>query len=164
MDSERRVALLSLLYRTCHVNRHSNAQSIEDDFGSCPGEVSLATLEASRSFTWKDWRIVALLDQPEHVLAAARTLATDGDPARAEALMHALPPHGRYSWKPWAEQYSGKRWRAVECAMRELEAEGITASRDDVESVAVYAYRALTGGTHEDYMDEYADSLFRERV
>jgi len=34
-------------------------------------------------------------------------------------------------------------------------AAGLTATRDDVEDLAVAAYSALTGKTHSDYLDEY---------
>jgi len=33
--------------------------------------------------------------------------------------------------------------------------QGLTARRDDVEAVAVAAYTALSGTTHEDYLDQY---------
>ena len=160
MEPEQQVALLSLQYRACHLNRHSGPDGVLEDIECCPGEVSLATLAASDSFTWQDWRIVAILDQPEHLLQAAQALAADGDAIRAEALLHALPPCGLLSCERWASPFRGGRWRKVERAMRAISAEGITASRDDIESVAVSAYRALTGNTHEDYMDEYADTLF----
>jgi hypothetical protein len=164
MYAPARVAALAVLYRACQLNHHRGPESVLEDLSSCSGEVSLATLEASRAFKRVDWEIVAVLDRPEHVLATARALLQQDDPLRAEAMMHALPPHGRRSRKQWAASFVGRRWHKVERAMRELEAEGVAASRDDVESVAVNVYRTLTGKSYEDYMDEYEDLLLAERA
>ena len=48
------VARLALLYRECHRNRHTSPDSLLEDFESCPGEVSLATMYASSELTRLD--------------------------------------------------------------------------------------------------------------
>jgi hypothetical protein len=164
MLGPQRVAWLALAYRACHLNGHNSPESVFGDFESCPGEVSLATLDAGVRFGAADWKLVALLDRPELVLPAARVLTERDELARAEALMHSLPPRGRRSRKSWALPYAGRRWSEVEQVMRAFEAEGFSMSRDEVESLAVRAYTVGTGKTHSDYMDEYANTLFPEDI
>jgi len=164
MLGPQRVAWLALAYRACHLSGHTSPESVCDDMESCPGEVSLATLDAAVRFGAVDWKLIALLDRPELVLPAARVLTERGEFARAEALMHSLPPRGRRSRKSWALPYAGRRWSNVEQAMRAFQADGLSMNRDEVESLAVRAYTVGTGKTHSDYMDEYADTLFPEDV
>jgi hypothetical protein len=44
--------------------------------------------------------------------------------------------------------------------MQRLRAEGLTASRDDVELVASAVYEAATGRTHSEYLAQYAETIF----
>lgn len=155
-----KVAALALVYRACHLNQHSGPDSVLVDIECCPGEISLATLAGSQ-LDEVDWRLIAVLETPKRLLAVARVVAQH-DQLRAEALMHALPPGGRRSRRQWAAAFAGRRWRQVERAMRALRADGVTLSRDDVEGLALAAYTAGTGKTHNNYMDEYADLLFND--
>lgn len=154
------VAWLALMYRSCERAHHTAFLSHLDDLDSFPGEISLATLEAARVFTDADWALVGnLIDHPENVLATSAELTLRDDSLRAEALLHAVDQETRNAW---AGFYRGSRWREVEHAMQQLETAGLAANRDDVEEVAVAAYKMLTGRTHEEYMDEFAVFLFPE--
>jgi hypothetical protein len=157
-----RAAWFALLYRACEYNHHTGVESHLDDLGSCPGEISLATLEASRLFTDVDWQLVSLLiDTPEGVLELAERLLLAGDAFRAEALLHASdnpsPPE-----RAWATRFAGSRWLDVRQAMTGLISDGVTASMDDVEELAVAVYRQTTGGSYEDYWDECDEDLLPE--
>ena len=99
-----------------------------------------------------------MLDEPERVVAVAPGLLVC-DPLRSEALLHAIRPNH-------ARPRDGaplRRWRAIRRAIRELERQGLTANRDDVELTATAVYEAVTGKTYADYLDEYADTLYDAR-
>ncbi len=162
MDRPERAAWLALLYRACEQNHHTGIASHLDDLGSYPGEISLATLEASRIFSDLDWQLVSLLiDRREHVIATAQLLLSEGDGLRAEALLQALgdpsPPEAG-----WAACFGGERWESVRQAMAGLAQGGLTMSMDAVEELAVAAYKQLTGRSYEDYLDEYEAYLLPE--
>ena len=153
MDAPKNVARLALMLRVAYTERHRGPAGVEDDIESEPGRISLAVLEAGRSFNETDWKLADLSAQPAVVLRVARTLVEFSDETRAEALLHC---HQWRSRRPWCAPFSEhRRWAAVEKAIRKLEGEGFTASRDDVEVTAVRAYRELTGKSHEQYLDEF---------
>lgn len=146
--SPRRVAWLALLYDACARSRHRGPGSIFDDFETCRGEVSIATLEASTEFTPLDWLLVESLDEPQRANELVTELAQRRELLRAEALLHAIES---------GAEHGGARWRAVERAKEELAGQGLVSTRDEIESVAVGAYTAVVGRTHADYLDEFLD-------
>jgi hypothetical protein len=80
-------------------------------------------------------------------------------PIRELTLLHASdipsPPEA-----PWAAPFAVPRWDDVRHAMAVLVADGVTASMDAVEEVAVAAYQQLTGSSYEDYLGEFEEYLF----
>jgi hypothetical protein len=152
MESLEDVALLALIYRECFLARHVDPESIIEDSETCPGEISLVRLIAGHRLTPADWELLRALEAPSDFLALARR----ADPLRAEALMHACPPNGRCSAKAWAKPYRGRRWDEVEVVMGVLQREGLSATHDDIESLAANAWQGVTGGTYEDYLDAWA--------
>jgi hypothetical protein len=147
----RDVALLALIYREQYLARRSGLDSIADDLDTCPGEVSWLTMLAVDRLTSYDWSLVGAIAGPEDFLP----LACRADPPRAEALMHAVPPNGRCSQRPWAEPYR-VRWGDVRSRMRVFEQEGYSASRDDLDSLAAQAWMTATGDTFEQFADAWA--------
>src|SRR5476651_2273314 len=129
MKDPRQVAALALMYRAAYRTRHSRPSSVDDDYEICPGEVSLAALEASRLFTPLDWEI-AVVDEADLILAVAERLVNRADGLRAEALLHA---HWRHPRGTWSGSFLGRRWHEVERAIRGLESDGLSATRDEVE-------------------------------
>jgi hypothetical protein len=162
IDDEVAVALWALVYRVAYFRHYTCAEDALTDLECCPGEVSLATLIASERLREEDWELIRRLDGPRSYLPLAREIVTD-DPFRAEVLLHACPPNGRKSDRGWAAHLV-RRWDRVSGARAHLQAEGLLATRDAVENVALAVYQMLTGGTHADYMDEYEDTLFAEDV
>lgn len=156
MSDVDRVALLALIYREHHNAHHSGPEGLLD-FESCPGEVNLATMLGSESLTGFDWLLIRAMQTG----CDLNPLAAELDSTRAEALLHAWPPE---ACAPpdgaWTLPYGADRWQAVEAKMQRLRDEGLTASRDDVELVAVAVYEAVTDKNHAAYLDEYADSIF----
>lgn len=150
MEAVRDVALLALIYRECYLTRRTSLDAINDDLDACPGEVSWLTMIAADKLTPYDWELVAQLEGPSDFMRLARRV----DPLRAEALLHAVPPSGRCSQRPWAEPYAA-RWGRVRSRMRQFEGEGVTATRDTLESVAAAAWMAATGDTFEQYADRW---------
>jgi hypothetical protein len=162
MHRPERTAWLALLYRACERNQHIGVLSHLDDLDSCPGEISLATLEAAQVFSDLDWQLVSLLiDKPEHAVVIAELLLLEGDALRSEALLHApgdpSPPE-----EAWAARFAGSRWQEVRRAIATLVGDGLTASMEAVEELAMTAYRQLTGNSYEDYLDDYEEYLFPE--
>lgn len=151
MTEPRDVALLALIYREQYLARRTGLDSVADDLDTCPGEVSWLTMIAVHRLTEYDWELLSELRGSSDFLRLARGV----DPLRAEALMHAAPPNGCCSQRPWAEPYR-ERWGAVRARMRLFEQEGITATRDDLDSVAAAAWMAATGDTFEQYADAWA--------
>ena len=145
------VALLALIYRECYLARHVDPESIIEDSENCPGEISLVRLIAGHRLTPADWELLRALEGHSDFLA----LACRADPLRAEALMHACPPNGRCSAKAWAKPYRGRRWDEVEVVMSVLQREGLSATHDDVESLAASAWQTATGDSYEDYLDAW---------
>ena len=151
MHEVREVALLALLYRENYLARRTGLDSIADDQEVCPGELSWLTMIGADTLTEYDWAIIGDLDGPSDFLRLARTV----DPLRAEALLHAVPPNGRCSHKPWAEHYRS-RWGYVRSRIRLFEQEGYTATRDVLESLAARTWMAATGDTFEQYAEQWA--------
>jgi len=69
------------------------------------------------------------------------------DRARAEAMLHSWPPeHGLPPiGAAWTFGFIGERWEAVDAAMLHLEARGLLANREDIDTAARGAYVAMTG-------------------
>jgi hypothetical protein len=150
-----RAAQLALLYRACEQNHHTGVLSHLDDLDSCPGEISLATLEAAHIFSDLDWQLVlVLIERPDDVVATAELLLLEDDVLRSEAFLHASdipsPPEAA-----WAARFAASRWQDVRQAMTVLVRDGVTAGMDAVEELAVAAYAELTGRSYRDYTDEY---------
>jgi hypothetical protein len=150
MTELREVALLALLYREQYLNLRTSLDSIAEDQDVCPGELSWLSMIGADTLTEYDWAILRDLDQPSDFLRIARI----ADPLRAEALLHAVPPNGRCSRKPWAEPYR-IRWGQVCSRMRLFEEEGYTVTRDDLDSLAAHAWMAATGDTFEQYAEAW---------
>jgi hypothetical protein len=150
MHEVREVALLALLYRENYLARRTGLDSITEDAEVCPGELSWLSMIGAEALTEYDWAIIRGLDGPSDFLRLARIV----DPLRAEALMHAVPPNGRCSRRPWAEPCR-ERWGYVRSRIRLFEQEGYTATRDDLESLAAQAWMAATGDTFEQYADAW---------
>lgn len=150
MHEVREVALLALIYRECYLNRRDSPDAIGDDLDTCPGEVSWLTMIALHRLTESDWTLLAALEEPSDFLPLARRL----DPLRAEALMHAVPPKGRCSQRAWADPYR-ERWGHVRSRMRQFEGEGLTSTRDTLDSLAAAAWMAATGDSFEQYADRW---------
>jgi hypothetical protein len=147
----REVALLALLYREHYNARHTGPEGLLEDFEVCRGEVNFATMIGAETLTETDWLVVRAMDTGGDL----NPLAADLDAGRAEALLHAWPteappPDGR-----WTLPYGADRWAAVEEAMQHLRAEGLTASRDRVDAIAVAAYEAATGAPYDE--DEFGE-------
>jgi hypothetical protein len=153
-----RVALYALVYREAYKNRCWSSEGLLELVEIAPGDVSLATLLGSQYLSKDDWNVLHQLDEPSDFMRVARQIVRD-DPFRAEVLLHACPPRGRRSERPWAAALV-KRWDAVVDARWALWDEGLTATRDDVEELAVAAYSALTGKAHEEYLDEFEEQMF----
>jgi hypothetical protein len=160
MNEITRVALFALVYREAHKTRAQSSENLLEDVDVCSGEVSLATLLGSCYLTEEDWVLLNQLQGPDDFLPLARRIVHE-DPFRAEVLLHACPPHGRRSNSGWAASLVA-RWDAVAAARVALRDEGLTATRDDLDELAVGAYKTVTGKTHADYLDEYEDILFPE--
>jgi hypothetical protein len=150
MHEVREVALLALLYRENYLAGRTELDSIATDQEVCPGELSWLTMIGSYTLTPSDWAILGDLDERSDFLRLARIV----DPLRAEALMHAAPPNGRCSRKPWADPYRA-RWGPVRARMRLFEQEGYTATRDELDSLAAHAWIAATGDTFAQYADAW---------
>lgn len=157
MHAAEEVALLTLIYREHHAAHHSGPGGLLDDFECCPGDVNLATMIGSDTLADLDWLLIRAMNKGGNLNA----IAADLDALWAEALLHAWPGD---SPPPdvWALPFGADRWDAVEAAMQAMGSEGLTASRDEVEAVAVAAYTVLTDATHEEYLDEYEDTIFRD--
>lgn len=160
MHSPHDAARLALLYRTAHNNHHVDANSLLEDFECNRNEVSLAAMHASSTLLRLDWQILSVLDHPERIADMAEHLVGEDEPLRAEALMHASLDFIPRRDKAWSAPFAGSRWGRVAVAMRVLEDEGFTATRRDVEALAVAVYKAVTGKTFDDYLDEYEDTLY----
>ncbi len=156
MNGVDRVALLALIYREHHNAHHYGPESLFEDFECCPGEVNLATIVGSELLDELDWLLIRAMEKGRDLNPTAAEL----DPVRAEALLHAWPSEGSPPDGAWTLPYGADRWTAVEAKMQRLRDEGVTASRDDVELVAVAVYKAVTGKNHAAYLDEYADTIF----
>lgn len=156
MDRVEDVALLALLYREHYRARHTCPDDLFVDFECCRGEVSLATLVGSHVLQPLDWFVIRSMHRPESLSDLAARL----DPLRAEALLHVWPAEAPPPEGEWTLPFGADRWNAVVQAMEGFRAEGLTASRDDVELVASSVYGAVTGRTYDDYLNEYADTIF----
>lgn len=156
MEQVEEVALRALLYREHHRARHTCAEDLFTDFECCRGEVSMATLVGSHVLGSIDWLVIRSMYARSDLGAVAATL----DAPRAEALLHAWPDDAPPPEGQWTLPFGADRWSAVEEAMQRLRAQGLTASRDDVELVAAAVYEAATGKTHDEYLTEYADTIF----
>jgi hypothetical protein len=75
------------------------------------------------------------------------------DPHYAEVLLHAKPPNGVKSKKAWAEAFVGDRWDHVEILMLTLQRSGMSTTHDDIDLTFSRAWRQLTGGDLDDYLD-----------
>jgi CO/xanthine dehydrogenase Mo-binding subunit len=110
---------------------------------AAPGEdaddMSLLTKIATDAAEAVDWDIVEAIGVPD-VLPAVVADLLEHDPLRGEALLHAWPDDAPQPAGVCPEQYSGERWHAVEAEMERLRAEGLTASRAQVELVALSAW------------------------
>jgi hypothetical protein len=155
-----RVALYALVYREVYKACHTCTEDVLDDIEVCPSEVSLALLIGSQYLDDDDWRVLNQLQEASDFLQVARQIARN-DPFRAEVLMHACPPKGRRSERPWAAELV-ERWDAVAKARWALRDEGLTMTRGDVEAFAVSAYEALSGKSHAEYLDEYEEQMYPE--
>jgi hypothetical protein len=160
VDEIVRVALYALVYREVYKARHRCMDDVLDDIETCPSEVSLALLIGSQYLEDADWAVLHQLQKESDFVQVARQIARE-DPFGAEVLLHACPPNGRRSKRAWAAKLV-ERWDSVAAARRALRDEGLTASRADIEAVAVAAYEAATGKTHEEYLNEYDDQMFPE--
>jgi hypothetical protein len=156
MDGVEDVALLALLYRAHYRARHTGPDSLLEDFESCPGEVSLATMTGSHTLREVDWFALRVMHDPKEL----NRIAAELDQQRAEALLHVWPVDAPPPDGVWTLPYGADRWDAVEAAMRRMQSAGFAASRDDVECIASSVYTAVTGKTYEDYLNEYADTIF----
>ena len=152
------IALLALIYREHHAAHHSGPEGLLDDFECCPGEVTLARMIGSDTLAELDWLLITAMAKGGDLNLLAAAL----DPVRAEALLHVWPAGSPPPDGLWALPFGADRWDAVEAAMQAMRSEGLTASRDEVEAVAVAAYSVLTGTTHEEYLDEYEDTIVRD--
>lgn len=151
MNAVEQVALLALVLREVSNARHTGPEGLLEDFEACRGEVNLATLISAELLTETDWFVVQAMDTGANL----NPLAEDLDAVRAEALLHAWPSEAPPPEGEWTLPYGADRWAAVEEAMQQFRGEGLTASRDRVEQIAVAAYRAATGVSYEEYLDEY---------
>lgn len=154
MNETTRVALYALVYREAYKNRCWSSEGLLELVEIAPGDVSLATLLGSQYLSKDDWNVLHQLDEPSDFMRVARHIVRD-DPFRAEVLLHACPPRGRRSERPWAAALVA-RWDAVVDARWALRDDGLTATRNDVEELATSAYVALGGDLdeHEAWLDE----------
>jgi hypothetical protein len=151
------IAVLALMYRTCDRQHHTAKICHLEDIEADPGEVSMATLQAGQQFGDLDWLIVeVLIEHPSRAADLAELLSHAGHRTRAEAVLHATTS---YVGSDWAKPYIHKRWWKVEREVKRLIYEGFTASRDEVEEVAIAAFKQITGRSYEDYMDEFEPEL-----
>jgi hypothetical protein len=76
---------------------------------------------------------------------------------RAEAVLHSRYPDGHRYTRAWAAPLV-RRWGEVRAAMARLENEGMIAAHEDVELVAMRAWRSMTNGTVEDYIARFDEA------
>lgn len=149
MHAVRNVALLALLYREAHRARWEGIDDIATDQDICPGDLSWLAMLAAE-LPARDWAVIRTLDDADDFEPVARCL----DPLRAEAVLHAAPPHGRYPRGRWGEPYRA-RWGRVRARMRLFEQEGYTARGDDLDAIAARAWMAATGDTFDEYAERW---------
>jgi hypothetical protein len=153
------VALRALMYRQIFLAGYRSLDDILADSDSAPGELSFLTLLAAEQFTPKDWACLSAVRRfGGNFLRAARE---HPDPETAEVLLHAKPPRGVKSKKLWAQAFIGDRWDHVEILMATLERSGMSTTHDDIALTFSRAWRQLTGGDLDDYLDareQYEDT------
>jgi hypothetical protein len=130
------VALVALVYRElaepCATGPRTGPDSIYAEFADGGDQVSLVALYGTSALTDLDWFLLRALDAGP-VETLAEDLA-DVDLLRSEALLHASPE--TVSPRSFDELV---RWREVEEKMQEFREMGLTATREDVELIAVSA-------------------------
>jgi hypothetical protein len=152
------VALRALMYREMFLAGYTSLDDILSDSESAPGTLSFLTLIASEQMGPKDW--ACLNGVRNH--GFLRVAREHPDPHYAEVLLHAKPPQGVKSKKAWAEAFVGDRWDEIELAMVVLARVDVASSvsHDDIEYTFSRAWRDITGGDLDDYLD--AADRFRE--
>ena len=153
------VALRALIYRECYLQHRTSLLSILDDSECAPGTLSFLTLLAAEKLTDYDWALLTeLVENDGKFLRLARAMT---DARYAEVLLHAKPPNGVQSKQWWAQPFRGDRWDEIEILMAVLERSGTTTTHEDLESSFSQAWRQLTGGDIDDYLDaceQYEDT------
>jgi len=159
------VALYAIMLREAARNRHTCPDSLLDDLSSsCPGEVSLATLLAHRSFTDLDWDLAEMLcDHPERTLKVAQNLFEYEEPLVAEALLHARGPRCTQPSAQWAESFRG-RWRNIRGAIGAFEREGIATKFEDADRMVDDIWRAATSASHEELLEKFYDPIWEKEA
>jgi hypothetical protein len=143
------VALRALMYRQCYAAGHTSLDDILEDSENAPGSLSFLTLVAAEQMGPADW--AALSGVRRH--GFLRVAREHPDPHYAEVLLHAKPPNGVKSKKAWAQAFVGDRWDHIEILMLTLERSGTTTTHDDIGLTFSRAWRQLTGGDLDDYLD-----------
>lgn len=156
MHGAEQVALYAVMLREAVRNHHTSEQCLLDDFASCREEVSLAAMLAHEHFTELDWHLVALLiDHPTEVLEVARLLYGEHEQTlEAEALLHAVEPHGKRTSAQWASPFRA-RWQQVRGSIRAFEREGVATRFGDLDQLVNDTFRAKTGATDEELFDVF---------
>jgi hypothetical protein len=141
------VAALALTYRELHNAHVLSPQDFVDDREGNPDELGLLVRAVASQMTDVDWLVLRTFDDANGSWAVVAEDVHNVDPARAEAMLHAWPPERGLPplGAAWTFGYIGERWEAVDAAMLHLEARGLLANREDIESTARGAYVAVTG-------------------
>ena len=143
------VALRALMYRQVYLAGYTSLEDILADSENAPGTLPFLTLIAAEQMQPPDWACLSGV-RKHGFLRVARE---HPNAHYAEVLLHAKPPNGVKSKKAWAESFIGDRWDHIEVLMLTLERSGMTTTHDDIDLTFSRAWRQLTGGDIDDYLD-----------
>jgi hypothetical protein len=152
------IAALALTYRELHRAHITSPQDFVDDRECNPDELGLLVRAVAGQMTDLDWLVLKTFDgdPAEESWAVVAEDVHAVDPARAEAMLHSWPPERGLPpiGAAWTFGYVGERWEAVDAAMLHLEARGLLANREDIDSTARRTYVSATG---DDNLDAWVD-------
>jgi hypothetical protein len=141
------VAALALTYRELHNAHILSPQDFVDDREAMPDELGLLVRAVVSVMTDLDWLVLKAFDDANAPWAVVAENIHGVDPARSEAMLHSWPEEGGLPpiGAAWTFGMTGERWEAVDAAMLHLEARGLMANREDIDSTARQAYVAVSG-------------------
>jgi hypothetical protein len=143
------VAALALTFRELYGAHITSPEGLLEDYECMPDELGLLVRAVASQLTDLDWLVLETFDSVP-VDGSWAIVAADVhgvDPARAEAMLHSWPPEAGLPplGAAWTYGLLGERWEAVDAAMLHLEARGLMANREDIDTTARRAYVEVTG-------------------